>query len=94
MATKIDEHTIRPFLAEKLGGNTSAGVFTERVREFLTHLRQTAPYRQDMPTDFESPAVNKAFPYKGSFRVTRTIDGKRFELRLLKKGFVGREVRS
>jgi hypothetical protein len=96
MTTKIDERTVRPFLAEKLGGGaeTAVGLFTDRVRDFLTHLRQTAPNRHNEPTDFESPSINKAFPWKGSFRVTRTIDDKRFELRLLKKGFVCREVKS
>lgn len=92
MRTKIDEGTAGKFLGRKLTLRSGATVFEGRVREFLIHLRQTAPQRQEVATGFYSPTVNKEWPLRGSFRVTRGIDGKRFELVLRKKGFVGREV--
>ena len=93
MKTKIDERTAGQFLLRKLQLNTGASVFEGRVVDFLTHLRHTAPDRANTPTEFFTPSVHREWPLRGSLRVTRAIDGKRFELVMRKKGFISREVK-
>jgi len=93
MKTEINESTAGRFLYRKLGVHATAVVFEGRIRDFLIHLRQTAPDRANTPTAFYSPRINPQWPDKGSFRVTRGIDGKRFELVLRGNKFIGREVK-
>ena len=89
----MNESTAGKFLLRKLKSDADARVFEGRVRDFLMHLRRTAPDRQNTPTEFHSPRVHPEWPRRGSFRVTRKIDGKRFELVMRPKEFVCREVK-